>query len=180
MRFTPTPLSGACVIDIEPKADERGFFARAFCRAEFLAHGLNPTLDQCSISFNHRRGTLRGMHYQAPPHDEDKLVRCTAGAIYDVIVDIRAGSPTRGKCFGVELSAANRRQLFIPKGFAHGFLTLSDAAEVFYQISVPFQPTGARGIRWNDPAIDIAWPFAPTVISPRDAALPLLADADLG
>ncbi len=180
MKFAPTPLAGACVIDIEPKADARGFFARAFCRAEFSAHGLNPALDQCSISFNHARGTLRGMHYQAPPHEEDKLVRCTAGAIYDAIVDIRAGSPTRGKWFGVELSAANRRQLFIPKGFAHGFLTLSNDAEVFYQISVPFQPEGARGIRWDDPAIGIAWPFAPAVISPRDAALPLLMDADLG
>lgn len=180
MRFAPTPLAGACVIDIEPKADERGFFARAFCRSEFRDHQLNPELDQCSISYNAKRGTLRGMHFQAAPHEEDKLVRCTAGAIYDVIVDIRRASPTCGEWFGVELSAQNRRQLFIPKGFAHGFLTLSDDAEVFYQISVPFQPAGARGIRWNDPAIDIAWPVAPAVISPRDAALPLLADADLG
>lgn len=179
MRFAPTPLAGACVIEIEPKADERGFFARSFCRAEFESQGLNPDLDQCSISFNHKRGTLRGMHFQAPPQEEDKLVRCTAGAIYDVIVDIRAGSPTAGRWFGVELSAANRRQLFIPKGFAHGFLTLSDDAEIFYQISVPFRAEGARGIRWNDPAIGIAWPFAPSLISPRDAALPLLAEAGL-
>lgn len=180
MRFTPTPLAGACVVEIEPKADDRGFFARAFCRAEFRDHQLNPEIDQCSISFNASRGTLRGMHFQAVPHEEDKLVRCTAGAIFDVIVDIRRTSPTFGAWFGVELSAANRRQLYVPKGFAHGFLTLGDAAEVFYQISVPFDPAGARGIRWNDPAIGIAWPFDPAVISPRDAALPLLSEADLG
>ena len=180
MKFAPTPLAGACVIDIEPKADERGFFARAFCRAEFRDHQLNPELDQCSISYNEKRGTLRGMHFQAPPHEEDKLVRCTAGAIYDVIVDIRRASPTCGRWFGAELSAENRRQLYVPKGFAHGFLTLTDRAEVFYQISVAFEPAGSRGIRWNDPAIGIAWPFAPAVVSPRDAALPLLTDADLG
>jgi dTDP-4-dehydrorhamnose 3,5-epimerase len=180
MNLVPTPLAGACVIDLEPLADERGFFARSFCRREFADHGLNPDIDQCSVSFNAARGTLRGMHFQIAPGAEDKLVRCTAGAIFDVIVDIRRTSASFGRWFGVELSAANRRQLYIPKGFAHGFLTLAEQSEVFYQISVPFLPTAARGLNWNDPAIGIGWPFAPSVVSARDAALPVLADADLG
>lgn len=180
MKFAPSPLAGAFVIDLDPIADERGFFARSFCRREFAEHGLNPDIDQCSVSFNVARGTLRGMHFQVAPAAEDKLVRCTAGAIFDVIVDIRRAAPSFGRWFGVELSAANRRQLYIPKGFAHGFLTLAEQTEVFYQISVPFVPAAARGLRWNDPAIGIDWPAAPSVVSPRDAALPILADADLG
>ena len=180
MKFTPSPIAGVFVIDQEPFSDERGFFARSFCRGEFAEHGLNPEIDQCSVSFNVARGTLRGMHYQIAPAEEDKLVRCTAGAIFDAVVDIRRASPSFGRWFGIELSAANRRQLYIPRGFAHGFLTLAEQTEVFYQISVPFVPAAARGLRWNDPAVGVAWPFAPSVISPRDAALPVLADADLG
>jgi dTDP-4-dehydrorhamnose 3,5-epimerase len=180
MNLVPTPLAGAFVIDLEPLADERGFFARSFCRREFADHGLNPDIDQCSVSFNAARGTLRGMHFQIAPGAEDKLVRCTAGAIFDVIVDIRRTSASFGRWFGVELSAANRRQLYIPKGFAHGFLTLAEQSEVFYQISVPFLPTAARGLNWNDPAIGIGWPFAPSVVSARDAGMPLLTDVDRG
>ena len=183
MKVKATPLAGAFIIEMEPIADERGFFARAFCRATFAEHGLNPAIDQCSVSFNTARGTLRGMHFQAAAAAEDKLVRCTAGAIFDAIVDIRRGSKTHGQWFGVELSAANRRQLYIPKGFAHGFLTLAGETEVFYQISTPFVPTAARGVRWNDPAIGVAWPFAPIVVSARDAAYPTLSELsedDLG
>jgi dTDP-4-dehydrorhamnose 3,5-epimerase len=165
------------VLDIEPLGDERGFFARTFCASELAAHGLNPAISQCSVSVNTRKGTLRGMHFQAAPHEEDKLVRCTAGAIFDAIVDIRSGSPTFGQWFGVELSAANRRALFVPKGFAHGFLTLADATEVFYQISVPFAAGFGRGFRWDDPEVGIAWPGVPQVISDRDAAYPLLREA---
>lgn len=183
MKLTPTPLAGAFVIEMEPIADERGFFARSFCRTTLTAHGLNPEVDQCSVSFNKARGTLRGMHFQLAPAAEDKLVRCTAGAIFDAIVDIRRGSATFGRWFGLELSAANRQQLYIPKGFAHGFLTLADASEVHYQISTPFVASAARGVCWNDPAIGIAWPFAPSVISTRDAAYPTLSalsEADRG
>jgi len=174
MIFTASPLSEAYVIDIERRADERGFFARSYCAEEFAAQGLGPELRQCSVSFNSRKGTLRGLHYQAAPHEEHKLVRCTAGAIFDVIVDIRASSPTYRRWFGVELSAENRRSLFIPPGFAHGFLSLTDAAEVYYMISVAHAPEFSRGLRWNDPALSIAWPFAPTTMSPRDAAYPSL------
>ena len=180
MKLTPTPLTGAFVIEMEPIADERGFFARSFSRATFAEHGLNPDIDQCSVSFNRARGTLRGMHFQVAPAAEDKLVRCTAGAIFDAIIDIRRGSRTYGKWFGLELTAANRQQLYIPKGFAHGFLTLTDAAEVYYQISTPYVASAARGVRWNDPAIAIAWPFAPSVISARDAGYPTLAELPEG
>jgi len=172
VRFTETELAGAFVLDIAPSADERGFFARSWCCEEAAAHGLNPRVVQCSISSNVRRGTLRGLHYQAAPFAEAKLVRCIAGAIYDVIVDLRDGSPTRLRYFGVELSAANHRALYVPEGFAHGFLTLMDGSEVFYQMSEFYHPEGARGLRWNDPAFGIAWPAAPAVISPRDAAYP--------
>lgn len=174
MIVTPTPLAGAFVLDIEPLADDRGFFARTFCTAELAAHGMNGAVAQCSVSFNARAGTLRGMHFQAAPHEEDKLVRCTAGAIFDVLVDIRDGSPTFGQWYGAELSAANRRALYIPKGFAHGFLTLADATEVLYQISVPFAPGFGRGFRWDDPEVGIAWPAAPAVMSERDATYPTL------
>ena len=180
MIFTETKLTGVFLIELEKQEDERGYFARTWCAREFAAQGLNPRLAQCSISFNHQSGTLRGMHFQIAPAAEDKLVRCTAGAILDVIVDIRRSSASFGRWFGVELSAANRRQLYIPQGFAHGFLTLAEQSEVFYQISVPFLPAAARGLNWNDPAIGVDWPFAPAVVSSRDAALPALADADLG
>ena len=172
MIFTETPLKGAYVIDPERLADERGFFARTWCRLEFERHGLNPGLAQCSISFNHRKGTLRGMHYQVAPHAETKLVRCTAGAISDVIVDLRADSATYKQWFALEMSSDNRRMMYIPEGFAHGFLTLTDTVEVSYQISEIYSPESSRGVRWNDPAFGIRWPREVTVISERDRAYP--------
>ncbi|MBS0202992.1 MAG: dTDP-4-dehydrorhamnose 3,5-epimerase [Planctomycetes bacterium] len=172
MRFLETPLSGACVIEPERLEDERGFFARCWCRDEFHQHGLNPDLAQCSISFNRRRHTLRGMHYQRQPHAETKLVRCTTGAIFDVIIDLRSQSPTYCQWFGVELTAENRRMLYIPPDFAHGFLTLSDQAELFYQMSDMFVPGSGTGVRWNDTAFGIQWPTAAEVISERDNSYP--------
>jgi dTDP-4-dehydrorhamnose 3,5-epimerase len=172
MIFTPTDLPGAFLIDIEPRHDERGFFARTWDAVELAQHGLKNTLDQCSVSFNKALGTLRGMHYQLPPNEETKIVRCTAGAIYDVIVDLRRDSTTYRKWIGVELTAQNRRMLYIPNGVAHGFLTLSADSEVFYQSAGVFVPEAARGLRWDDPAISIAWPGAPTVISSRDREYP--------
>lgn len=172
MKFSPTALAGACIIDIEPVPDERGFFARSWCREEFVRHGLNPDLAQCSISFNKKRGTLRGMHYQAKPHEETKVVRCTRGAIYDVIVDLRPESPTFRKWIAVELSADNRRMLYIPAGLAHGFQSLTDDTEVFYQISTPYHPESARGVRWDDPAFGIEWPVTERVISDKDRQYP--------
>lgn len=172
MRFTDTPLAGAVVIDLEPVHDERGFFARSWCRDEFAARGLSGAIAQCSVSFNARRRTLRGLHYQAAPYEEVKAVRCTQGAIYDVIVDLRPESSTYLGWFGVELSAANRRMLYVPKGVAHGFLTLSDATEVYYQISEPYVAHAARGVRWNDPRFGIEWPAPPEVISERDRSYP--------
>src|SRR5580698_10462934 len=177
MIFQETWLPGVVVVDIEPLADERGFFARSYCSEEFAAHGLGPELRQCSISHNARRATLRGLHLQGAPHEEHKLVRCTAGSIFDVVVDVRPGSAHYRRWVSVELTAQNRRAVFIPPGFAHGFVTLSDDAEVYYMISVPHAPAHARGFRWNDPAFAIAWPMAPSVISPRDAAYPLLGTA---
>ena len=170
MIFSATGLAGAQLVDIEPHGDERGFFARVHCAEEFAAHGLAATMAQTSISHNARKGTLRGMHYQEEPHAEEKLVRCIAGAVFDVIVDIRAESATYRGWFGVELSAANRRALYIPKGFAHGFLSLTDGAELLYMISAPQAPQAARGFRWDDAAIGIRWPARPAVISARDAA----------
>ena len=172
MIFTETSLAGASVIDLERNVDERGFFARSYCEREFEAAGLNPAVAQCNVSFNDAAGTLRGMHYQIPPSEEAKLVRCTAGAIHDVIVDLRPDSPTRLQWFGVDLTAENRRMLFIPEGFAHGFLTLEPNTEVFYQMSEFYAPGHARGFRWNDPAIGIEWPGEPAVISERDAEYP--------
>jgi dTDP-4-dehydrorhamnose 3,5-epimerase len=169
-------MAGAYSIDLDERADERGFFARTFCTEELQSHGLPGTVSQCSISYNIRRATLRGLHYQKAPHAEDKLVRCTAGAVYDVIVDLRKESPTYAKWWGVELSAANHRTIFVPKGFAHGFVTLSDEAEVYYMMSVPFVAEAAAGIRWDDPTVRVEWPVRPEVISARDRELPLLAD----
>ena len=170
----PTPLSGAFIVDLERQQDERGFFARSFCSGELAANGLASAFSQCSVSFNAAKGTLRGLHFQISPHDEEKLVRCTAGRIFDVIVDIREDSVSYRRWYGSELTADNRRALYIPKGFAHGFLTLTHAAEVFYMMSVPFAPGFGRGLRWNDPALGIEWPVEPAVISARDAAYPLL------
>jgi dTDP-4-dehydrorhamnose 3,5-epimerase len=172
MKFQQTKLAGAYVIEVEPFADERGFFARTFCEREFADHGLPVRFPQCNLSRNSRAGTLRGMHYQAAPLWEAKLVRCISGAIYDVIIDLRADSATRGQWVGVELSAANARALFVPEGFAHGFITLQDATDVFYHMSEFFRPDGARGLRWNDPHFDIRWPTSVSVISERDATYP--------
>jgi dTDP-4-dehydrorhamnose 3,5-epimerase len=178
MVFTATGLAGAFVIDVEPQADERGFFARTWCRREFEGHGLNPLLVQCSVSVNRRKGTLRGLHYQAAPYPEAKLVRCTSGAIYDVIVDLRPGSATRRQSFGVVLSAANHRALYVPEGFAHGLLTLADDSEVLYQMSEFFHLDASRGVRWNDPAFGIEWPETPLIMSPRDASYPDFVDTE--
>lgn len=172
MLFTETEIRGAFILDAEQIADERGFFARSWARDEFEAHGLKPDLAQCNLSYNHRKGTVRGMHWQAPPHAETKLVRCTQGGIYDVIVDLRPDSPTYLRWIGVELTAENRRALYIPEGCAHGFQTLDDATEVFYMITEYYTPAAARGMRWNDPAINVTWPLAVTVISDRDAHYP--------
>jgi dTDP-4-dehydrorhamnose 3,5-epimerase len=168
VKFTETRLKGAFLVTPEPIEDERGFFARAFCRKEFDAHGLNPAMAQCNISFNHATGTLRGMHYQAPPFAETKLVRCTMGSICDAIVDIRRDSPTFGQWIAVELSARNRNMLYVPEGFAHGYLTLEDNTEVFYQVSQFYSREHERGFRWNDPTFSIEWPMSPRVISPKD------------
>ncbi len=173
MRFVPTKIDGAFRIEPERLVDERGFFARTWCEREFQEHGLEPRLVQCSISFSAKRGTLRGMHFQAPPHEEVKLVRCTRGAIYDVILDLRPDSPTLLAWQGFELTAENRSAFYIPKGIAHGFLTLSDECEVFYQMSESFHGPAARGVRWNDPAFGIQWPHEVTTISQRDADYPL-------
>lgn len=170
MLFRETHLGGAYVIEPERLADERGFFARTFCEQEFEARGLNPRIVQCNVSFNKLKGTLRGMHYQAAPHEETKLVRCTQGAIYDVIIDLRPASPTFKQWVAVELSRANGLMLFIPEGFAHGFQTLADDTEVFYQMSEFYYPESSRGVRWNDPAFGIRWPAAERAISSRDAA----------
>lgn len=172
MRFIPTSLVGAYLIEPEPISDERGFFARTYCRNAFAEMGLNPNLVQCNISYNKVRGTLRGMHYQKTPHAEAKLVRCTQGAIYDVIVDLRKDSKTFTQWFGVNLTAESRKALYVPEGFAHGFLTLMDDTEVLYQMSEFFHAECAFGIRWNDPLFAIDWPGEIAVISDRDARYP--------
>ncbi len=171
LRFEPTPLEGAWLLIPERLEDERGFFARTWCRREFGARGLSTAIAQCSVSFNHRAGVLRGMHYQAPPHSETKIVRCTRGAIFDVIVDLRPASRTFRRWFGAELTADNHRMLYVPDGFAHGFQTLVDCSEVFYQISAFYEREAAHGVRWNDPAFGIEWPPAgERIISARDRA----------
>lgn len=172
MRFEELELATAFRIELEPHQDERGFFARTFCEREFAAHGLVTRYPQCNLSYNRDAGTLRGMHYQAAPHREAKLVRCVSGAIYDVIVDLRPGSPTRLRWIGVELDARSRAALYIPGGFAHGFLTLREHTEVFYQMGAFYESEAARGLRWNDPAIGIEWPFTPRILSERDRSYP--------
>nr|WP_238717897.1 dTDP-4-dehydrorhamnose 3,5-epimerase [Petrachloros mirabilis] len=172
MHFVPTLLSGAYIIEPEKHADERGFFARTWCQKAFLDQGLDSHIVQCNISFNPQKGTLRGMHLQLPPHTEAKLVRCTCGAIYDVIVDLRPQSETLLQWIAVELSAENRRALYVPEGFAHGFQTLVDDTEVFYQMSEFYAPECAFGLRWNDPQLNIEWPEPISLISERDNAYP--------
>jgi len=177
VKFAETPLKGAYLVDIDRLEDERGFFARSFCEKEFSAYGLASHFVQCNVSYNRSKGTLRGLHYQEEPDAEDKLVRCTMGSVYDVIVDIRSDSPTYLKWFGAEISADNRTALFIPCGFAHGFQTLVDDSEVLYQMSEFFHPGSARGIRWDDPKIAIRWPLRNFIISEKDRAFPLLEKA---
>jgi len=172
--FSEAPLPGVYVVDLLPSRDMRGFFARSYSADEFAAQGLGPPLSECSVSYNARKATLRGLHFQVAPHEEHKLVRCTAGAIFDVIVDLRTGSDHYRRWFGLELNAENRRALFVPPGCAHGFVTLTDHSEVFYMISVAHSPAHARGVRWNDPAFNIEWPLQPQVMAPRDADYPLL------
>ena len=173
MIFKETKLKGVHVIEVERLNDERGFFARAFCRREFEKHGLNTAVAQCNISYNRKKGTLRGMHYQVAPYCEAKLVTCIAGSIYDVIIDLRANSNTYCQWLAVELSAHGvGGMLYIPEGFAHGFQTLEDNTEVFYQISEYYAPECARGIRWNDPFFAIPWPDGPRILSDRDKAYP--------
>jgi len=177
MIFTPTALTGATIVDIEPRQDERGFFARAWCQNEFEAQGLNGRLAQTNLSYNKKKGTLRGMHYQVPPHAEAKLMRCTRGAIWDMIVDLRPTSSTYRQSLGIELTADNHRMLYVPEGFAHGFITLVDETEVTYQVSEFYTPGAERGVRWNDPALCLEWPIAMQVISEKDAHWPDLAAA---
>jgi dTDP-4-dehydrorhamnose 3,5-epimerase len=172
MKFSPTALDGAYVVELERHSDMRGFFARTWCRDEFQARGLESDLAQCSISFNERRGTLRGMHWQCAPREEAKLVRCTTGAIYDVIIDLRPASPTYLRHVGVELTQSDRRALYVPPGFAHGFQTLADASEVFYQMSECFAAEHARGARWNDPVFGIEWPIPDPIVLERDNTYP--------
>jgi dTDP-4-dehydrorhamnose 3,5-epimerase len=174
VRFQETELPGAFVIEPERIEDDRGFFARTWCIREFADHGLSTDLVQCNVSYNARKGTLRGMHYQVAPHAEVKLVRCTRGSILDVIVDVRPESPTFHRSVGVELSARNGRMLYIPQGFAHGFQTLEDGSEVFYQMSTFYHPESARGLRWDDPAVGIEWPLDVQVIAEKDRGFPLL------
>jgi dTDP-4-dehydrorhamnose 3,5-epimerase len=168
MIFTETPIKGAFVIELEKREDERGFFARAFCEREFTAHGLSSRMVQVNNSLSRAKGTLRGMHYQLAPKAETKVLRCVRGSLFDVILDIRRGSPTFGKAFGVELSAANRKMIYVPKGFAHGFMTLEDDAEALYFVDEFYGADVERCIRWNDPRFNISWPQQPTVISDKD------------
>ena len=172
MIFKETRLKRAFIIELEKLVDERGFFARSWCQKEFEAHGLNPNLVQCNISFNERKGTLRGMHYQDAPFPEAKVVRCTQGAIYDVVVDLRCDSPDFRRWVGLTLTASERNMVYVPPGFGHGFVTLEDRSEVFYQMSEFYHPELSRGVRWNDPAFQIAWPEKVEVISDRDRSYP--------
>lgn len=168
MIFTETKLQGAFIIELEKMEDERGFFARSWCQQEFELRELNPRLVQCNISYNKEKGTLRGMHYQATQHEEAKLVRCTKGIIYDIIIDLRPSSLTFKQWLAVELSVDNYRILYIPGGFAHGFQTLENDTEVFYQMSDFYHPECARGVRWNDPTFKMIWPMQPSIISFKD------------
>ena len=172
MKFTEVGIPGAWLIELEPIADDRGWFARMYCAEEFAAHGLDPAVAQCNASFSVSAGTLRGMHYQAEPHGEAKLVRCVGGAIFDALVDLRPDSPAYCRWTGHELSAANGRMLYAPVGTAHGFVTLADDTEVLYQMSRRYVPDAARGVRFDDPAFGIEWPVAPSVISERDRGYP--------
>ena len=172
MKFTETKILGVFVIELECQEDDRGWFARAWCREEFAAHGLPTDLAQCNLSHNTQRGTVRGMHFQTVPHSEAKLVRCVAGAVHDVALDLRPESPTFKQSFATELSAENGRAVFLPEGIAHGFQTLTDHATLFYQMSTPHAPEAASGVRWNDAAFQIEWPIADPIVCERDLAFP--------
>lgn len=174
MRFVPTVIPGPVIVELELRSDDRGFFARTFCREEFVQAGLDPLVEQCNLSFNYRAGTLRGMHWQGEPHSEAKLVRCTRGAVIDVAVDLRPGSLTYSQHVAVELTADNRRALYVPPLFAHGYQTLVNNTEVTYQVSEAYAPDTERGLRHDDPAIGISWPLPITEISPKDAGWPLM------
>jgi dTDP-4-dehydrorhamnose 3,5-epimerase len=180
MIFTKTELQDAYIIDLDRKSDPRGFFARTFCAQEFEAHGLKPTVAQCNLSYNYKKGTLRGMHYQLPPAAETKLIRCISGAIYDVIIDMRPESPTYLQHIGVELSAENRRALYVPEMFAHGYQALTDGAEVVYQVGEFYTPGYERGLRYDDPFFNIQWPTEVTVISDKDKNWPLMSMMTVG
>ncbi len=175
MKFKPGALSGVWLVELELREDERGFFARTYCEGEFGAQGLNTRWPQCNLTRTKQRGMIRGMHFQAEPKPEIKLIRCSAGAIFDVVVDVRRGSATFGHWEAFELTAENRRTLYVPGGFAHGFQCLADNSEVFYQMSEFYVPELTRGLRWNDPAVGIRWPAANPVLSERDQNLPLLS-----
>lgn len=176
MKFSETALRGAYIIEPEPRRDERGFFARIWCREEFERHGLNTAIAQCNLSYNKKQGTLRGLHYQTAPYQEAKLVACTRGAVFDVVVDLRRDSSTFGRWVAVELTADNRAMLYIPEGLAHGFVTLQDDTEVFYQMSQVYSEAHAGGLRWDDPALGIPWPPGEKIMSARDRRLPTLCD----
>lgn len=180
MKFIETKLKGAYIIELEEHVDHRGFFARAFCAKEFAMRGLKPVTEQCNLSYNYKKATLRGMHYQVAPATETKIVRCIRGAIYDVIVDMRPDSPTYLSYISVELSAENRRALYIPEMMAHGFQTLTDGAEVFYQMGGFYAPDCARGLHYDDPILDIDWPLPVSEISEKDATWPLLTSIPIG
>ena len=178
MKFIETALNGVFIIEPEPAGDERGFFARTWCREEFQRYQLNTTIAQCSLSFNKKKGTLRGMHYQVEPFRETKVIRCTRGAIYDVAVDLRRDSPSFGQWVGMELTAGNHKMVYIPEGLAHGFISLEDNTEVHYQISQVYSVQHACGVRWDDPMFDIKWPPGEKILSERDRNWPLFhADA---
>ena len=170
MKFTELKIPGAFLVELEPRTDERGFFARSFCMREFEAHGLNPNVEQCNVSYSLQRGTLRGLHIQRAPHEETKLVRCTRGRLYDVIVDLRKESPTYCRWIGVELDADSRRAVYVPRGCAHGFQTLEPDSEAFYQVSAFYSQEFELGYRWNDPSFQIEWPLDDAVLSDRDRA----------
>ena len=175
MILTETSLKGAFIVDVTPAVDERGFFARTYCRREFKTRGVDFDAVQCSVSYNRKRGTLRGLHFQSGPSAEAKIVRCTRGAIYDVIVDLRRESSTYKRWIATELSADNRRAVYLPTRFAHGFQTLTDDVEIYYEMSSEYDPAYACGIAWNDPAIGIEWPVAEPILSGRDQAHPPFA-----
>jgi dTDP-4-dehydrorhamnose 3,5-epimerase len=172
MIFSPTPFAGAFLIDLDKKVDERGFFARAFCVQEFGQHNLTPHICQANTSLSVHKGTLRGMHYQLAPKAETKIVRCTRGALFDIILDLRLDSSTFGQSFGAELSAENRRMIYVPKGFAHGFITLTDNTEALYFVDEFYSPENERGVRYDDTRFQIKWPAPPSVISEKDRAYP--------